>query len=227
MPIVTDSPLEITAYDWAPGFARGLVRDLRPRWACEEIGLEYRERLISAMDRPAWYYEEQPWGQVPYLRDGDVHLFESAAMLIHLGEKTGALLPATGQPRADVLSWLLASANSVEPMLGELNAITIFAAEEEWAKLRRPSLLAALEKRLIPVARHLEMHEWLASAFSIADIAMTTTLRSISAAGQLARHASLVAYLARNEARPAFQRALADQLAAFDAPPAQPGGPSA
>ena len=87
MPIDPEAEIEVTAFDWVPDFARGLVRDLRPRWACEELGLAYCERLISAVERPDWYFAEQPWGQVPVLHDGDIKLFESGAMLLHLAER--------------------------------------------------------------------------------------------------------------------------------------------
>jgi glutathione S-transferase len=215
MPTQPDASIEITAFDWVPDFARGFVRDLRPRWACEEMGLPYRERLISAVNRPGWYYEEQPWGQVPVIRDGDVHLFESGAILLHLGEKSTQLLPASGQARADVLSWLFAAYNSVEPVTMELATVTLFASGEDWAEGRKPSLFAFLEKRLSCLTNSLGDREWAAGAFSIADIALVTTLRELSRTDLFDRFPSLRAYVERGEARPAFQRALDAQLAAF------------
>ena len=148
MGIKSDAAIEITAFDWVPDFAQGFVRDLRPRWACEEMGVDYAERLISAVNRPADHYRDQPWGQVPVLRDGNVRLFESGAILLHLAEQDAALLPRDPQGRATVTSWLFAAYNSVEPLMFELSNIEIFAAGEEWARLRRPGLLEFLRTRL-------------------------------------------------------------------------------
>ena len=217
--------IEITAFEWVPDFARGFVRDLRPRWACEEAGIAYRERLISALERPDWYFAEQPWGQVPSMRDGDIHLFESGATLLHLGQMSQSLLPANGQPRADAISWLFAAFNSVEPCLFEFTNVTMFARDEEWAKLRRPSLEQFIARRLAPLERLLGGQDWLAGTFSIADIAMVTTLREIEKTDLLAAHPAVNAYIKRGMARPAFERAMADQLAKFDAhTPAQMQG---
>lgn len=216
MPISPDAEFEITGFEWVPPFAVGLVRDLRPRWACEEAGLPYRERLISAMDRPGWFYKEQPWGQVPVIRDGGICVFESGATLLHIAEKTGQLLPASGQARADALSWLFAAFNSVEPRLLQWVDVTIFSAKEDWAALQRPSLEEAITKRLEPVARHVAESVWLAGEFSLADIAMATVLRPLRKGPLLTQHPALLAYTERTEARPAFQRALADQLAPYE-----------
>jgi len=222
MPIAADAEIEITAFEWVPDFAKGYVRDIRPRWACEELGLPYRERLISAVSRPEWYYRDQPWGQVPHVRDGDISVFESGATLVHLGERGGqgsALLPASGQSRAAVLSWTFAAFNSVEPLLFEWVNVNLFAAREEWAKLRRPSLLSDLGKRLDRLEAALAGREWLAGAFSIADIAMVTTLRGADDSNLIEERPALAAYYARGLARPGFQTALSDQLAAFSAAP--------
>ncbi|MGN6498976.1 MAG: glutathione S-transferase family protein [Tsuneonella sp.] len=219
MPIDPTAAIEITAFEWVPDFARGFVRDLRPRWACEEAGLAYRERLISAVERPAWYFAEQPWGQVPAMRDGAIHLFESGATLLYLGEKSAALLPASGQPRADAISWLFAAFNSVEPALFEFTNVNLFARDEEWARLRRPSLEEFIGRRLAPLEKRLAQQDWLSGAFSIADIAMVTVLRAIEDSSVLSAHPAVEGYIARGMARPAFKRAMADQLAVFDAHP--------
>jgi glutathione S-transferase len=219
MPIDPNAAIEITAFEWVPDFARGFVRDLRPRWACEEAGLAYRERLISAVERPQWYFAEQPWGQVPAMRDGDIHLFESGATLLHLGEKSETLLPRSGQPRADTVSWLFAAFNSVEPALFEFTNVNLFARDEQWAKLRRPSLEEFIGRRLAPLEKRLGSQEWLTDAFSIADIAMVTVLRAIEGSSVLSAHPAVEAYIARGMARPAFERAMADQLAVFDSHP--------
>ena len=216
MPVDPNADIEITAFDWVPDFARGLVRDLRPRWACEELGLPYRERLISARERPEWYFAEQPWGQVPCLRDGELSMFESGAILVHLAEREGKLLPAGGQPRADVLSWLFAAFNNVEPGFFELANVTIFAAGQDWAEARKPSLIEAIGKKLDRLETRLEGREWLGGEFSIADIAMVTILRIPRDSDLITGRPALHAYRSRGEARPAFQRALEAQLAAFE-----------
>ncbi|PEQ13275.1 glutathione S-transferase [Novosphingobium sp. PC22D] len=216
MPIDPDATIEITAFEWVPPFAQGFVRDLRPRWACEEIGLAYRERLISAVDRPEWYYAEQPWGQVPHLREGEIAMFESGATLVHLGEK-GGLLPKDGQPRATVLSWLFAAYNSVEPAMFEIANATIFARKQDWAPLRLPSLLEDTGKRLDRLAAALGDSEWIAGDFSIADIAMVTVLRDIDRTELVAERPGLRDYVERGKARPAFKQALADQMRHFEA----------
>jgi glutathione S-transferase len=215
MPIDPNADLEITAFAWVPRFAQGNVRDLRPRWACEEWGLSYKVRLISVMERPKWYFQDQPWGQVPFVRDGEVGVFESGATLIHLAEKAGALPPFGSQERASVLSWLLAAFNSVEPFVMEFVNCTVFSRKEEWAQLRKPSLIEALGGRLDRLQTALGDEEWLAGDFSIADIAMATILRSLPDPALLDARPVLAAYVERAKARPAFQRALAAQLAPF------------
>jgi len=220
MSVTPDANIEITAFDWVPDFARGYVRDLRPRWACEEMGRDYCEKLISAMNRPADHYLDQPWGQVPVLRDGDVQLFESGAILFHLAEQDERLLPRDPQVRATVIAWLFAALNSVEPMLFELGNVDIFAKDEEWAKLRRPGLIEHIRGRLSRLADALGDNPYLAGDFSVADIAMATVLREAVEAGLVGEQPRLAAYLERCLARPAFGRALAAQLASFADEPA-------
>lgn len=217
MPVDPQAAVEITAFAWVPDFAQGFVRDLRPRWACEEIGLAYRERLIDADLRPADFYREQPWGQVPVLKDDGVALFESGAILLHLAEKDPRLMPRDAQGRAHTLSWLFAAYNSVEPLMFELSNVDIFAAGEEWAKLRRPSLLEFASQRFDRLSDALGDKEYLVDAFSVADIAMATVLREADKTDLVSSRPLLAAYLERCLARPAFQRALADQLAVFAA----------
>jgi len=213
--------VEITGFDWVPDFAKGFVRDLRPRWACEEIGLPYSMRLLNAAaPRPDSYFREQPWGQVPVLADGDLNLFESGAILLHLGEKDERLLPRDPQARATAISWLFAAYNSVEPLIFEYSNIEIFAAGEQWAELRRPSLIEFAGRRLDRLAAALEGRDWLAGQFSIADIAMASVLRNIEGSGLLEERPVLMAYLERAIDRPAFKAALAAQLADFKPMPA-------
>ncbi|MBB3033222.1 glutathione S-transferase family protein [Alteriqipengyuania lutimaris] len=214
--ISPDAEIEITGYQWVPPFARGFVRDLRPRWACEEAGIRYRERLADVTDKPDWLLEAQPWGQVPVLRDGDIVLFESGATLLHLGRKSETLLPGDPQRNAEAISWLFGAFNSVEPWLFEWVNVTAFARDEEWARLRRPSLEEFIAKRLAPLERLLGGQNWLGETFTIADIAMVTVLRAIGGSDLLSPHPATQAYVARGEARPAFRQAMADQLAVFD-----------
>ncbi|AKM09242.1 glutathione S-transferase family protein [Croceicoccus naphthovorans] len=215
MPQVSDSEIVITGFEWVPPFAKGFVRDLRARWACEEGGIDYSTRLISAMKRPEWFYAEQPWGQVPVLQDGELTLFESGAILVHLGEKCG-LLPASGQARADALSWTFAGLNSIEPTIFELSNVNTFSKGEEWADLRRPSLEENAAKRFDRLATAMEGREWLAGDFSIADITIATVLREADGNGLVQSRPVLSAYLDRAVSRPAFKAALDAQLADFD-----------
>jgi glutathione S-transferase len=224
MSVNQNAKLEITAFDWVPDFARGYVRDLRPRWACEEIGLDYAEHLISAINRPADHFLFQPWGQVPVLNDGGIRLFESGAILLHLAEKDERLLPSDAQKRADTLAWLFAAYNSVEPMLFELGNVDIFAKDEEWAKLRRPGLIEFIQGRLGRLDDALGDKDYLTGSFSVADIAMATVLREGVEAGLIAEQPRLQAYLDRCLARPAFQRAIDAQIAAFNEEAGPAGG---
>lgn len=211
--------VEITGFDWVPDFAKGFVRDLRVRWACEEIGLPYAMRLMDPRNRPAAYYAEQPWGQVPALVDGEVSLFESGAILLHLGERDERLLPRDPQMRADAISWLFAAYNSVEPLMFELGNVEIFAAGEQWAALRTPSLREAIGQKLDRLAAAMGNRDWLAGQFSIADIAMATVLREAEGSDLLADRPALLAYLERAISRPAFKAALSAQLADFKPEP--------
>ncbi len=207
----------ITAFKWVPEFARGFVRDLRPRWACEEIGLAYEERLIGQEEQAsASYRAEQPWGQVPVLQDDGVHLFESGAILMHLGEKDERLLPADLEARAHTISWLFAAFNSIEPWVFELGTIMLFAEGEEWAELRKPSLLETLDERLDGLADALGDKDYLVGDFTVADIAMSSALRELERTTLLSERPILAAYVERCTAREGFKKAMADQLAAFD-----------
>jgi glutathione S-transferase len=208
--------IEITALNWVPDFARGFVRDLRPRWACEEIGLTYSTRLLSPVPpKPAAYFCEQPWGQVPVLHDDGIQLFESGAILLHLAERDERLLPRAPQARATAIAWLFAALNSVEPWLFEVANVEIFSAGEEWAKLRKPSLYKDTGKRLDGLMEALGDREWLGDAFSVADIAMVTVLRNADHEDLMSSRPRLADYVARGTARPAFQRAIAAQLVDF------------
>ncbi|HVF37001.1 MAG TPA: glutathione S-transferase family protein [Sphingomicrobium sp.] len=216
MPVDPNANVEMTAFRWVPPFAEGLVRDLRIRWALEEIGKPYRVRLLDAMNpRPAEYFQEQPFGQVPSYRDGKVLLFESGAILIHLGFNDERLLPTDESGRMRGIAWLVAALNSVEPMMFELINIDIFSRGEDWAKERRPQVVAKIGARLKLLAEALGDKQWFEGRFTIGDLMMVSVLRNLRHTDLVASQPRLAAYVARGEARPAFQRALKDQLAVF------------
>jgi glutathione S-transferase len=218
MPVDPDAPVRISAFNWVPPFAQGQVRDLRPRWALEEAGMPYAVRKLDAMaERPADYYEEQPFGQVPSYHDDTVSLFESGAIVLHIGRDCETLLPADPAARARTTTWLIAALNSVEPFLMQLAAIDIFAAGEEWARLRRPGVIEMIDKRLSRLSDALADKAYLdGDRFTAGDLMMTTVLRIIDGKGLLDRYSNLAAYKARCQARPAFQAALAAQIADFE-----------
>jgi glutathione S-transferase len=216
MPIDPEAETEVTAFRWVPDFAAGLVRDLRIRWALEEIGRPYRVRLLDALNpRPADYFLEQPFGQVPAYRDSEVQLFESGAILIHLGLSDERLLPSetTGKMRA--IAWLIAALNSVEPTFFELISIDIFNRGQEWTKERRPQVVEKIQNRLKLLSDALGDQEWLEGSFTIGDLMMVAVLRQLRHTALVSEQPNLADYMARGESRPAFQRALADQLAIF------------
>ncbi len=216
MPVNPNASIEITAFAWVPPFAEGFVRDLRARWACEEMGLDYAERLIDVTSpRPASYLREQPWGQVPVLKDQGIEWFESGAILLHLGEKDARLLPLDLQGRARAISWLFAALNTIEPRVMEFATINVFAKEETWAIQRRPSLLTFIGVRLDGLADALGEKTFLAGEFSVADIAMATVLKELQDTSLVSSRLRLSAYLDRCLARPAYQRALDAQIEVF------------
>ena len=222
MPVDPNAPAEITAFRWVPDFAAGLVRDLRIRWALEEIERPYRVRLLDATNpRPQDYFLEQPFGQVPAYRDDQVQLFESGAILIHLAIEEERLLPVERNARMRAIAWLIAALNSVEPMLFELISIDIFNRGQDWTRERRPQVVDRIDSRLKLLADALGDKEWIEGRFTIGDLMLVAVLRQLRHTDLVARHPRLAAYVARGEARPAFQRALAAQLAVFaDNPPA-------
>ena len=228
MPLDPHAPTEITAFRWVPDFAAGLVRDLRIRWALEEIGRPYRVKLLDALNpRPAEYFQEQPFGQVPAYRDDQVQLFESGAILIHLAIEEERLLPRERNARMRSVAWLIAALNSVEPMIFELVNIDIFSRGQDWTVQRRPQVIEKIEGRLKLLADALGDKEWLEGSFSIGDLMMVSVLRNLRHTDLVANRPTLSAYVARGEARPAFQRALADQLAVFKEHQPEPEGEAA
>ena len=216
MPVDSTASTEVTAFRWVPDFAAGLVRDLRIRWALEEIERPYRIRLLDAMNpRPADYFLEQPFGQVPAFRDDQVQLFESGAILIHLAIEDERLLPFDRNERMRAVAWLIAALNSVEPMLFELINIDIFNRGQDWTKERRPQVVEKIETRLQLLSDALGDQEWFEGRFSIGNMMIVAVLRQLRHTDIVAKFPNIAALVARGEARPAFQRALSDQLAVF------------
>jgi glutathione S-transferase len=230
MPVDPNANIEITAFRWVPSFAQGLVRDLRIRWALEEIGQHYRVRLLDATKpRPQEYFCEQPFGQVPIYKDDQVELFESGAILIHLGLQDDRLLPSDPSGRMRGIAWLIAALNSVEPAIFPLLMINIFNKGEAWTKEAGPKFIERLNGRLQCMSDALGDKEWLEGRFTIGDLMLVTVLRQLRGTGILDRFSNLAALVKRGEDRPAFQRALSDQLAVFreHEPQQQPEGAAA
>jgi len=216
MAVDPKAEIEITAFRWVPPFAQGLVRDLRIRWALEEIGRPYRVRLLDATKpRPQEYFDDQPFGQVPVLKDNKVELFESGAILIYLGEQDERLLPSDPNGRMRGVAWLIAALNSVEPAIFPLLMINVFNKGEAWTAEAGPKFVERLTGRLQNVSDALGDKDWLEGEFSIGDLMLVTVLRQLRGTGILDRFPNLAALVKRGEDRPAFQRALSDQLAVF------------
>jgi glutathione S-transferase len=206
----------LTTFRSVPSFAVGHVRDLRVRWALEEAGVPYDLRLIGFEEKesPA-YRREQPFSQVPVLQDGDLTLFESGAILLHLGERHPVLLPRDPSERARVTMWMFAALNSVEPHVGNLSNLVAFSMDQPWAAAQRPVLEEKALKRLGQVDAWLEGRDHLAGSFSVADILMTTVVRLLDGMGYVERFERLAAWRDRCTARPAYRKALAAQVAQY------------
>ena len=216
--------IKVTAFAWVPPFAAGLVRDLRVRWALEEAGEPYEERLINQGDQDLPEYRQiQPFGQVPVYEEDGLTLFESGAILLHIADRSDALLPADPAARARAIQWVFAALNSIEPHLWNLTLIDLFYPDEQWAKQRRPGVAEFVEKRLDALTKRLGNKQYLDDdRFTAGDLMMTTVLRILRHTDLVAARPALHAYQLRCEARPAFQKALADQVAPFahNVPPA-------
>jgi len=217
MPVDSTASITLSAYNKVPDFARGQVRDLRVRWALEEIGRPYRTELMDAFaERPAGYRQRQPFGQVPALRDGSIDIFESGAILIYIGEQDERLLPREPAAKWKAMSWTMSAFSSIEPPIMRLINLDLFNADKDWARLARVPALEFIEQRLTGLANALGSKDWLADRFTIADIAMITVLRNLERTEVLDGFELLTDYIARGTARPAFKAALAQQLADFD-----------
>lgn len=206
----------ISAFAWVPPFAQGYVKDLRPRWALAEAGLDYAVRPITGDEaNGADYRRWQPFGQVPAYRDGEVELFESGAIILRIASLSGPLAPRDAQEATAVQAWVFAALNSVEPKVDNLVLPGVFHAGETWVAAMRPHAERLVDLRLKSLSGWLAGHEWLAGRFSVADIAMATVLRGLQDEPVLAKHPTVAAYLERCLARPAFSEALAAQMATF------------
>jgi len=208
--------ITVTAFKWVPAFARGQVRDLRVRWALEEAGIPYQSKLVGReeVSTPA-YRAMQPFGQVPVLIEDDLTLFESGAILAHIGEKSDVLLPKDPNGRARAIQWIFCALNSMEPAIQELGGLSAFYANEEWAKLRKPGCEARVRQRLADLAKALGDKDYLEGRFTAGDLMMSTVFRILTGSGLLEEQPTLAAFKARCEARPAFKRALEAQLGDF------------
>ncbi len=210
----------ITAYDWVPWFAKGLVRDLRVRWALEEVGQDYDVRYLpqgSQKDSP--HRALQPFGQIPTYEEEGLTLFESGAIVLHVAATHGGLVPNDAAGRARATEWMFAALNTVEPPIMDYAVATLFEAEKPWSKPRLPAIMARISERLDELAKRLGENEWLDGSFSAGDLLMITVLRQLKRTPLESAHDNLAAYVARGEARPAFQRALDAQLAGFTGKP--------
>jgi glutathione S-transferase len=210
--------IRLSAFRWVPPFAQGLVRDLRVRWALDEAGLPYEEMLIGPEDqKTAAYRRMQPFGQVPAIDDDGLVLFESCAIVMHLGERSEALMPRDEAARARVRTWMLAALNTIEPPIMMLNVIDLQpGGAPAGAKDLRQAVIGRIGGRLDSLADFLGEREHLVeSRFTAADLLMTTVLRILRTTELVSERPTLDAYKKRHEARPAFQKALAAQMAAF------------
>jgi len=208
----------ITAFEASPDRGRGLARDMPVRWALEEVGQPYEVRLVSfeAMKAPA-HLALHPFGQIPTYEEDDLALFESGAIILHIAERHAGLLPKDANARARAVAWMFAALNTMEPPIVELSMATVLERDKSWYAARLPMLEERVRGRLDELADRLGDADWLDGGFSAGDLLMVTVLRRAQAAGRLGDHPSLSAYIARGEARPAYQRAFADQLAVFTA----------
>ncbi|TIS99725.1 glutathione S-transferase family protein [Mesorhizobium sp.] len=208
----------ITAFERSPDRGRGQARDMRVRWALEEVGQPYDVRLVSfsEMKEPA-HRALHPFGQIPTYEEGDLALFESGAIVFHIAERHGGLLPDDANARARAIAWMFAAVSTLEPPILERETAVLLERDETWHEKRLPRVEDRIRKRLADLSAHLGDADWLDGAFSAGDLMMVGVLRRLNGSGILDEYPNLSAYLARGEARPAFKRAFDAQLAVFTA----------
>jgi glutathione S-transferase len=208
----------ITAFKDSPDRGRGLVRDMRVRWAFEEVEQPYDVRLVSfdELEQPS-YLALQPFGEIPAYQEDDLVLFESGAIVFHIAERHAGLLPSEAKARARAIVWMFSALNTVEPPINERGGFVLGEGDETWYKDRLPLVNERVLARLKDLSTRLGDGDWLDGAFSAGDLLMITVLRRLGGSGLLEHYPNLCAYIARAEARPAYQRAFAAQLAIFNA----------
>lgn len=208
--------ITVSCYDWVPDFAKGHVRDLRVRWALEEAGIPYQSKPIDHIEKNSLEYRSwQPFSQVPAYDDGEVRMFESGAIVLEIAEKSEALMPSDPKGRARTKTWVLASLNSIEPYIFGYNVAAIFNSEAPWSPGARAAFEGMLKKKLSDLSQWLQGREWLEDRFTAGDLMMAAALRSVAEYDFFKADPVLSAYYQRCIARPAFQRALAAQMADF------------
>jgi glutathione S-transferase len=208
--------LTITAFEASPDRGRGLARDMPVRWALEEVGQPYDVRLVSfrEMKEPA-HRARHPFGQIPTYEEGDLTLFESGAIVFHIAERHAGLLPDEPNARARAITWMFAAQTTVQPPIVDREAALYLERDKAWHEERLPILEDRIRVRLGELSARLGAADWLDDAFSAGDLLMVTVLRRLEGSGIVEDYPNLSAYVARGEARPAYQRAFADQLAVF------------
>ncbi|TAJ70091.1 MAG: glutathione S-transferase family protein [Phenylobacterium sp.] len=208
----------ITGFRASPDRGRGLARDMRVRWAFEEVGQAYDVRLLSfaEMKEPA-HLALQPFGQIPTYEEGDLTLFDSSAIVLHIAERHVGLLPDDANARARAITWMFAAVSTMEPTIVEREAAFFLERDEAWYEQRLTAVVGRIRNRLDQLSRHLGDAEWLDGGFSAGDLLMVSVLLRLGSSGILADYPNLAAYVARGEARPAYARAFAAQLAVFNA----------
>ena len=206
--------ITITAFEKSPDGGKGLARDTRVRWALEEAGLPYAVRLVSfrAMKEAA-HLARHPFGQIPTYEEGDLVLFETGAIVLHIAERFGGLLPTDADARARAIAWMFAAVNTIEPPILELPIAMFLEKDKPWTAERIPLIKDRIRKRLTMLADRLGEAEWLEDAFTAGDLMMASVLLRLRASGLLDEFATLAAYVERAEARPAYRRAFAAQWA--------------
>lgn len=210
----------ITTFRWVPEFARGFVRDLRPRWAFEEVGQPYAVHLINDGKTPE-HRCHQPFGQVPTYKDDSVEIFQSGAIVLHIAERAGKLIPTDPAARIRAIQWLTCALNSVEPWVMALAVNDVFEANREWARARHEKVVEDLHGRLRDLQAALGERTWIdGDVFTVGDLMLVSVLGGLRGTGQLDGFPRLAAYVAHGEDRPAHRKAMADQLALYSKPAA-------